>query len=108
MSVRDSILGHKTTVQIELKDGTRVWATLIPHELAVELAKKLSESTDETAIDALISWIIASVVEEDGSTSFQESDRQTLRQQDTPFIVALGNAIVKANTPTRAEAEKNS
>jgi hypothetical protein len=116
MSIRDSILNKKADViPATLKDGTSVCFRLVAYDVAAPLLQKLRHIEDTpddgltlANVEALLDWIIAATVEEDGAVTFTEDDRSALRGKSIPFIADLGRAAIKANTVEAEEETKNS
>lgn len=110
MSVRDEILGRKPhVIDITLNGGPKMYARRVSLELGEALNKRWREAaTDPEQMAVALDWIIAGVVEEDGTPAFTEEDRSSLRQQDAIYLGELTAAVIRANTVQSADAEKNS
>lgn len=110
MSVRDEILHRKPyVIDITLNGGPKMYARRVSLELGEMLNKKWREATtDPEQMAVALDWIIAAVVEEDGTPAFKEEDRASLKQQDAIFLGELTAAVIRANTVQAEDAEKNS
>lgn len=110
MSVRDEILQRKPhVIDITLNGGPKMYARRVGLEVGQALNQKFrAAESDEAQMAVALDWIIAAVVEEDGTAAFSEADRASLKQQDAIFLGELTAAVIRANTVQAADAEKNS
>lgn len=71
---------------------------------SVALAAKVSRSK-QAEEGAMLTWIIASAVNEDGSPLFEEADRAWLGKKGMKFIMRIGRAALRLNGVDKDGAE---
>lgn len=113
MSIRETILQRKAApVPVLLSDGTTLFARLLSCDefdawRAKESAALMAEGHVEY-VQFLLGFIVTTAVDEHGAQAFTEADIAELRKQDILFIKDLYMGLLKANTVSPADAEKNS
>src|SRR2546430_1203538 len=88
----------------ELGDGV----TLIVRRLTAREFMALSAKVKAQPDLAYAHWIVATVIDEQGATVFNEDDAAALGEQDTTLVERLTSAAMKLNVNGKGEPGKNS
>lgn len=71
-------------------------------DAALEFGQKVNDGEDK---EAMLTWIIVSAINEDGSPLFEEADRPWLGQKGMSFVMRLGKEALKLNGLDKAGDE---
>lgn len=91
---RAAILANKTlktqTVEVPEWNGE-----VIIRELTAAKAMELGANVKKDDRDAMVSWVVASTVDDAGNLLFTDEDKALLGEMSAAAILRIGNAAVK-------------
>jgi hypothetical protein len=109
---REAILAARklSTKEVSVPEWGDADSKVTIRELTAGEAQVLGAQAKENENDAMLLWVIAGVIDEDGSRMFSDGDKDSLSKLGAGPILRVGTAVVKlcGFAPDEAKAtEKN-